>query len=96
MSVQEMTYPSGTRVLVWRLDEDAPRLLDLCREQGIQVDDIADLPVKRLREKAAERLLLCQAFGRPVTMLHDGQGAPSVEGMDVNILWPWRSINSRS
>lgn len=85
MSVQEMTYPSGTRVLVWRLDEDAPRLLDLCREQGIQVDDIADLPVKRLREKAAERLLLCQAFGRPVTLLHDGQGAPSVEGMDVNI-----------
>lgn len=45
-----------------------------------------DLPLKRQREKAAERLLLCRAFGQPVTLLHDEQGAPSVEGHEqVNI-----------
>ena len=80
-----MTYPVGTRVLLWRLEEEAPRLLALCRERGIPVGDIVDLPVKRLRETAAERLLLCQAFGRPVTLLHTEQGAPLVEGIDVNI-----------
>lgn len=85
MLLQEMTYPVGTRVLLWRLEEEAPRLLALCRERGIPVGDIVDLPVKRLRETAAERLLLCQAFGHPVALLHDAQGAPSVEGVDVNI-----------
>ena len=56
-----------------------------CREAGIPCDDLLDKPVKRQREKAAERLLLCQAFGRPVTLLHTEQGAPLVEGIDVNI-----------
>lgn len=81
----EMTFPGDTRVLVWTLDEEAPQLLDLCREAGIPVEDLVDLPVKRLRERAAERLLLCDAFGRPVTIEHDGQGAPFVAGSDVNI-----------
>ena len=85
MLVQEMTYPGGTRVLVWRLEEEAPRLLALCREAGIPVEDLEELPVKRQREKAAERLLLCHAFGWPVTLLHDGQGAPSLQEMEVNI-----------
>lgn len=80
-----MTYPCGTRVLVWWLDEEAPRLLDLCREAGLPVDDLLDLPVKRQREKAAERLLLCRAFGHPVVLSHTEQGAPFVEGLDVNI-----------
>lgn len=74
-----------TRVLVWRLDEEAPQLLALCREEGIPCEDLADLPVKRQREKAAERLLLCRTFGHPVTLTHDEQGAPSVEGLDVHI-----------
>ena len=73
------------RVLVWRLEEEAPQLLALCCEAGIPCDDLLDVPVKRQREKAAERLLLCQAFGRPVTLIHDGQGAPFVEGLDVNV-----------
>lgn len=85
MLVQEMTYLGGTRVLVWRLEEEAPRLLALCREAGIPVEDLEELPVKRQREKAAERLLLCHAFGWPVTLLHDGQGAPSLQGIEVNI-----------
>lgn len=85
MLVQEMTYPGGTRVLVWRLEEEVPRLLALCREAGIPVEDLEELPVKRQREKAAERLLLCHAFGWPVTLLHDGQGAPFLQGMEVNI-----------
>lgn len=76
-------YP--TRVLVWRLEEEAPQLLALCREAGIAVDYLEALPVKRQREKAAERLLLCRAFSHPVTLHHDEQGAPSVEGETVNI-----------
>lgn len=80
-----MTYPCGTRVLVWRLEEEAPQLLALCQQQGVPCDDLAELPMKRQREKAAERLLLARAFEAPVTLLHDGQGAPSAEGRDVNI-----------
>lgn len=76
-------YP--TRVLVWRLDEEAPQLLALCQGEGIPVEDLLELPVKRQREKAAERLLLCRAFGQPVSLRHDDQGAPSVEGFDANI-----------
>ena len=68
-----------------RLEEDAAGLLALCREAGIPCDDLMGRPVKRQREKAAERLLLRQAFGRSVTLLHDEQGAPFVEGMDVHI-----------
>ena len=85
MLVEELTYPVGTRVLLWRLDEEPQQLLALCRQQGIPVEDLVKLPAKRQREKAAELLLLCRAFGRPVTLLHDGQGAPSVQGTDVNI-----------
>ena len=68
-----------------RLDEEVSRVLALCREAGIAVEDLLELPVKRQREKAAERLLLCRAFGRPVTLCHDEQGAPFVEDFDVNI-----------
>lgn len=82
---QEMKYPGSTRVLVWRLEEDAQQLLALCRRQGVPCDDLLDQPVKRQREKAAERLLLCQAFGHPVTLSHDQQGAPLIEGEKVNI-----------
>lgn len=72
-------------MLVWRLDEETSRLLDLCCEAGIAVGDLEKLPLKRQREKAAERLLLCHAFGRPVTLSHDKQGAPFVDGLDANI-----------
>ena len=85
MIINEMTYPGGTRVLVWCLEEEAPRLLALCREAGIAVDDLEELPVKRQREKAAERLLLCHAVGHPVILEHTDQGAPYVRGLDVNI-----------
>ncbi len=85
MLVQEMKYPVGTKVLVWRLEEEAPQLLALCREAGIPVEDLEELPAKRQREKAAERLLLCHAFGRPVTLLHDGQGAPSLQEIEERI-----------
>ena len=81
----EMTDLNGARVLVWRLEEDAPQLLSLCRESGIPVEDLEGLPVKRQREKAAEMLLLCHALGRPVKLGHDKQGAPAVEGEEVNI-----------
>jgi len=80
-----MTYPGGTKVLVWRLEEDASQLLALCQQQGILVEDMQELPVKRQREKAAEQLLLCAAFGHPVTLLHTSQGAPYVKDIDVNI-----------
>ncbi len=85
MIINEMTYPGGTRVLVWRLEEEAPRLLALCREAGIAVDDLEDLPVKRQREKEAERLLLCRVVGHPVILEHTDQGAPYVRDLDVNI-----------
>lgn len=65
--------------------EEVSRLLALCREAGIAVEDLVELPVKRQREKAAEWLLLCRAFGRPVTLCHDAHGAPFVDGMEVNI-----------
>ena len=65
--------------------EETPHLLALCSEKGIPVDDLAELPPKRQREKAAERLLLCRAFGHPVTLSYTEQGAPYVEGSDVNI-----------
>ena len=86
MMVEDMTYPMGTRVLVWRLEEQAPQLLALCLEEGIPVEDLHDLPAKRQREAAAERLLLRRAFGHPVTLAHDRQGAPLAMGHeDVNI-----------
>lgn len=85
MLEKEMIYPDGTRVLVWRLEEEAPRLLALCRDMGIPVEDLVDLPTKRQREKAAEQLLLCNAFGRPVRLVYTEQGAPMVEGSDMNI-----------
>ena len=65
--------------------EDVSQLFTLCSEKGIPVDDLAELPPKRQREKAAERLLLCRAFGHPVTLSYTQQGAPMVEGSDVNI-----------
>ena len=65
--------------------EEASRLLALCREAGIACDDLLEAPVKRQRERAAERLLLREAFGCPVTLTHTEQGAPIVEGSDVNV-----------
>ncbi len=43
------------------------------------------MPVKRQQEKAVERLLLCRAFGHPVSLSHDEQGAPFVEGSTMNV-----------
>ena len=85
MLLDAMTYPGGASVLLWRLDEDAPQLLALCRESGIQVEDLLDVPPKRQREQAATRLLLRQAFGLPVTLSHTPKGAPCVDGIDVNV-----------
>lgn len=85
MFMQEKTYPEGTRVLVWHLDEDAQHLLALCQEGGIAIDDLLGLPEKRQREKAAERLLLYHAMGCPVTLSHDRQGAPSLQGITMNV-----------
>ena len=73
-------------MLAWRLEEETSLLASCCHEMGIAFEDLMDLPLKRQREKAAERLLLCRAFGHPVTLSHDEQGAPSVEGHEqVNI-----------
>ena len=72
-------------VVGWSLEEDASQLLALCREAGISCDDLLGEPVKRQRERAAERLLLSHALGRPVTLIHTKQGAPFVEGSDMNI-----------
>lgn len=83
--VEEITYPGGTRVLVWRLDEEAALLLEMCRDEGIPAEDLMDLPPKRQREKAAKRLLLCHAMGKTVTLAHDAQGAPAVEALRMNI-----------
>lgn len=80
-----MTYGNGTRVLVWRLEETPQELLALCRESAIPTNDLLEMPVHRQREKAVERLLLCLAFGRPVTLDHTDQGAPFVVDSDVNI-----------
>ena len=85
MLMPTVTYPGGTRVLVWWLEEEAPRLVALCREAGVAVDDLPDLPLKRQREKAAERLLLHRALGNPLGLSHTDQGAPLVDGSDVNI-----------
>ena len=68
-----------------RLDVEAPRLLALCHDAGIACDDLLEAPVKRQRERAAERLLLREAFGQPVTLTHTEQGAPMVEDSDVNV-----------
>ena len=72
-------------LFLWRLEEETPQLQALCREAGIPVEDLMELPVKRQRERAAERLLLREAFGRPVTLIHTVQGAPVVEDSDVNV-----------
>jgi len=82
-SRESSLFPVG--VVGWRLEEDATQLLALCREAGIPCDDLLGEPVKRQRERAAERLLLSHALGRPVTLIHTEQGAPVVEGSDVNI-----------
>lgn len=85
MLVKEMAYLDGTRVLVWRLEEETSQLFALCRGAGIDCEDLAKLPVKRLRERAGERLLLCHAFGRPVTLSHSDQGAPYIDCEKVNV-----------
>ena len=72
-------------MLVWRLVEETSQLMALCREAGIACEDLTELPDKRQREKAAERLLLCRAFGHPVVLCHDKQGAPSVKDEQANI-----------
>ena len=82
-SRESSLFPVG--VVGWRLEEEAPQLLALCREAGIPCDDLLGEPVKRQRERAAERLLLCHVMGQPVTLAHTEQGAPVVEGSDVNI-----------
>lgn len=68
-----------------RLEQEASQLLELCRQAGIPCKDLMDKPAKRQREWAAERLLLCQAFGQPVKLVHTEQGAPMVDGSDVNV-----------
>ena len=85
MFVKEMICPNGASVHAWRLEEEAPQLLTLCREAGIACEDLAELPVKRQREKAAERLLLCRAIGHPVDLVYTEQGAPSIVGFDMNL-----------
>lgn len=85
MFFEDMTYPGGTRVLAWRLVEETSQLMALCREAGVACEDLTELPDKRQREKAAERLLLCRAFGHPVVLCHDEQGAPSVKDEPTNI-----------
>ena len=72
-------------LFLWRLDEDAPQLLALCREAGIPVEDLETSPVKRQREKAAERLLLHRAFGRPMALRYSSQDAPMLEDSEVNV-----------
>lgn len=72
-------------MLSWRLMEETSQLMALCREAGIACEDLAEMPDKRQREKAAERLLLCRAFGRQVVLCHDKQGAPSVKDETTNI-----------
>ena len=69
-------------MLVWRLDEEVSKLLALCKQEAIPVEDLLELPTKRQRERAAERLLLARACGGPVTLGHDGQGAPLVGGCE--------------
>ena len=73
-----------TSVFYLRLEE-VSQLLALCCEERIAVEDLAELPVKRQREKSAERLLLCRAFGHPVKLSYTEQGAPYVEDHDVNV-----------
>lgn len=86
MLLQEITYPAHTWALTWRLEEDAQQLVALCRDAGILVDDLQQVPVKRLREKAVERMLLQQAFGLPVTVKYTPQGAPFiVDKEDISI-----------
>lgn len=70
---------------LWRLEQDAPQLLALCRQAGVPCDTILDLPAGRQRERAAELLLLCHVVGRPVALDHTGQGAPFVPGSDIHI-----------
>lgn len=79
-----ISFLGDTRVVAWRLDE-ASRMLELCREAGVPADDLLEFPIKRQREKAAERLLLCHALGQSVKLAYNEQGAPFVEGIDVNI-----------
>lgn len=81
----EITSKEPSLFYLWRLDEGAPQLLALCRQEGISVEDLAYMPPKRQREAAAERLLLCHAFGRPVTLAHTSQGVPVVEDEACNI-----------
>ena len=85
MLEMEITYPAGTRVLLWRLEEEASQLLAMCRKAGVACEDLMDLPGKRQREKAAERLLLRHALGDGATLSHAPNGAPIVEGMNISI-----------
>lgn len=70
---------------MWRIDEDVPQLMTLCREQGILCEDLTGLPPKRQRERAIERLLLNHALERSVVLSRTAQGAPLIEGESMNV-----------
>ena len=77
-----ISYNDGTQVHVWALAECEEQLVELCRQQGLAVDDVPTVRSHRRRaELLAERLLLCHALGKTARLRHHENGAPYVEGI---------------
>jgi len=79
-----LTYPDGTTVWLWQMDEDAPQLAALCHDWGIDIHDTTHLAAKRQREVLATRLLLHTA-GINAPLTHDDNGAPRIAGSDLHV-----------
>ena len=75
-----MIYDDGTRLHLWRVTESCDDLLSMCASRGIDVGGCNGYKaVLRRVEYMVERLLLAEAFGGAVELLHNADGAPRVD-----------------
>ncbi len=78
--ISPVTYDDGTRLHLWRVTESCDELLGLCASGGIDADGCKGYKaVSRRVEYMVERLLLAEAFGGAVELMHNADGAPWVD-----------------
>ena len=80
MYLDSLKYSDGTAVHLWKLEEETTLIMQICRSEGVPVDDLADLPPKRLREIAVERLMVGFATCHTAALTRTDDGAPVITG----------------
>lgn len=78
--IAPITYADGTILHLWRVTESCDELCSLCAKRGIDVGECLDFKAEsRKTEYMVERILLDEAVGKPVKLLHDANGAPHID-----------------